>query len=299
VQTGVTGTTATITGLTCATAYSFTVKAKDAAGNVSAPSNTASISTKACNVLVTNIIYDDVTGSDWSDASLSSVRNFSNTSIVKVGSKSIKVDYSGNGTLAFTKGTALTTAANTELRFWVYNTSKNGIKIYTESANGAKSLEVYLKPAANRWAEVIINRTQLGSPASIKKVVIQNNATRTATMYYDQIQITNVSEAVNASSSVITNRGSVSGAYTISSSNLNLYPNPAKGFLVIQFGSGSSVSGLVTIVDNNGRAMFSQQINLQRGNNQLRITLPKMAPGIYYLKLNASGVQYVKTFAVN
>lgn len=45
----VTGTAATITGLTASTAYSFTVKAKDAAGNVSAASNTLSVTTSPAN----------------------------------------------------------------------------------------------------------------------------------------------------------------------------------------------------------------------------------------------------------
>jgi chitodextrinase len=42
-----TGTTATVTGLSPATAYSFTVVARDAAGNTSAPSNTATVTTDA------------------------------------------------------------------------------------------------------------------------------------------------------------------------------------------------------------------------------------------------------------
>ncbi len=43
----VTGTTATVTGLTPSTAYSFTVTAIDAAGNVGAPSNTVTVTTDA------------------------------------------------------------------------------------------------------------------------------------------------------------------------------------------------------------------------------------------------------------
>ncbi|MEV4254899.1 glycosyl hydrolase family 18 protein [Spirillospora sp. NPDC049652] len=43
--TSVTGTSATVTGLTAKTAYSFTVKARDAAGNVSAASNAVSVTT--------------------------------------------------------------------------------------------------------------------------------------------------------------------------------------------------------------------------------------------------------------
>jgi hypothetical protein len=94
-----------VTGLTCNTTYNFTVKARDAAGNVSAASDTATATTVSCPVIVTNQIYDDMIGSDWSDVSTGSVRNFNNTSPVKVGTKSIRVDYSGNGTLAFNKGT--------------------------------------------------------------------------------------------------------------------------------------------------------------------------------------------------
>ncbi|MCZ8521201.1 MULTISPECIES: fibronectin type III domain-containing protein [Paenibacillus] len=43
----VTGTTATVSGLTASTAYTFTVKAKDAAGNVSAASSAVSVTTSA------------------------------------------------------------------------------------------------------------------------------------------------------------------------------------------------------------------------------------------------------------
>lgn len=44
--TSVSGTTANITGLTASTAYTFSIKAKDAAGNVSAASNTVNVTTK-------------------------------------------------------------------------------------------------------------------------------------------------------------------------------------------------------------------------------------------------------------
>ncbi|CAI6083108.1 fibronectin type III domain-containing protein [Cohnella sp. JJ-181] len=47
VGTTTTATTFTVTGLTASTAYSFTVKARDAAGNVSSPSNTLNVTTSA------------------------------------------------------------------------------------------------------------------------------------------------------------------------------------------------------------------------------------------------------------
>jgi chitodextrinase len=45
--TTLTGLTYTLTGLTASTAYSFSVKAKDAAGNISASSNKANLTTAA------------------------------------------------------------------------------------------------------------------------------------------------------------------------------------------------------------------------------------------------------------
>ncbi|MGB6083437.1 S8 family serine peptidase [Moheibacter sp.] len=56
----VTGTTANVTGLTANTAYSFSVKAKDAAGNVSASSNVVNVTTLAENSqLVLSITFDN------------------------------------------------------------------------------------------------------------------------------------------------------------------------------------------------------------------------------------------------
>jgi hypothetical protein len=296
-QAGVSGTTATISGLTCATAYHFTVKAKDAAGNVSEASNTASVTTKNCVVLSTNIIYDDAMGSDWTDASASSVRSFTNTGIVKVGIRSIRVDFSSNGTLAFAKGTAVYTSATTTLRFWTYNASKNGIKVFTESATGAKSTEVYLKPAANRWIEVIITMSQLGNPASIKKVVVQNNSNKTATMYFDQVQLTAVSDAISANAVFTTHKSTATDSDLLDTSlDLRLYPNPAKEFVDLQFRSAKARSGFITIADNTGRITFSGQLRVQQGNNSLRIALPKWSAGIYYLRLNAGEVQYARSF---
>lgn len=56
----VTGTTANVTGLTANTAYSFSVNAKDAAGNVSASSNVVNVTTLAENSqLVLSITFDN------------------------------------------------------------------------------------------------------------------------------------------------------------------------------------------------------------------------------------------------
>ena len=282
-QGGVSGTSFTATGLSCNTGYSFSVRAKDAAGNSSAASNTVSAVTKACVVITTKIIYDDAIGVDWSDASAGSTRSFTNTTPVRIGARSIKVDYSSNGTLAFRKGSAATTTPATQLRFWVYNAGRNGIKIYTESADGSgKSPDVYLKPARGKWVEVVVSMSQLGNPAVIKKVTIQNNATSATTMYFDQVQLTNISEGAGT----VVNRSGMAEPETLPSYNWSVYPNPVKGSAFISIHTDKAATGKAEVVDNMGRVVFRQVLQLKIGSNQLPLALPTLSPGVYYIRLD-------------
>jgi len=279
-----------VTGLTCNTTYNFTVKARDAAGNVSAASNTATATTVSCPLIVTNQIYDDLIGFDWSDISTGSVRNFNNTSPVKVGTKSIRVDYSGNGTLAFNKGTAVTTTSTTQLRFWVYNTNKNGIKIYTHNSAGIKSTEVSLKPARNKWVEVIVTLSQLGNPSSIQKVTIQNNATAATTMYFDDIKLANVivsGSSSRASGSVMQNE------VDTELKNWRVFPNPAKDHVNIEFNAEQSGVIVAELIDYTGRTIYKKTFTVSAGYNQKQIKTTSLSSGLYYLRINND--KHIKT----
>ena len=284
----VSGTTFSVTGLTCATTYTFTVKAKDAAGNISAQSNTASATTKACPVVGNNIIYDDVINTDWTDASSGAARNFNNTNPIKVGANSIRVDYLKSGTLAFQKGTAVSTTTATQLRFWIYNSSKSGIRIYTESGSGVKSADVYVKPSANKWIEVMVSMSQLGNPASIKKVTIQNNSNKSATMYFDQVQLASVGGAARASQQVV-------GTGTL---KWEVFPNPAKEFAVVRLEAGAASNAFVELMDNTGRKVYEQAVRVQKGLNQWTLHLPRLSAGVYYVRMVAGGTAGARTILI-
>ena len=286
-------TTHNVTGLTCNTTYNFTVKARDAAGNVSAVSNTATATTVICPVIVTNQIYDDVIGVDWSNISTGSAINFSNTSPVQAGSRSIRVDYNGNGTLAFNKGTAVTTTPTTQLRFWVYNTNKNGIKIYTHNNSGIKSSEVIIKPARNRWTEIVVSLTQLGNPSSIQRVTIQNNATSATTMYFDDIKLANV--IVSGSGSKMTGsitQNEVNGTWK----NWRVFPNPAKDQVYFEFNSEGNSTVTAEIIDQIGKTIFKRTFTVVNGFNQKQLKIPGLSSGIYYLRIKND--RLIKTEAI-
>jgi len=291
----VNGTTYNVTNLDCATPYSFTVKAFDAAGNVSASSNTASATTGNCVIVSTNIIYDDVIGSDWQDVSVSSARNFNNTTTVKAGTRSIRVDYGANGTLAFMKGTSVSTTTNTQLRFWVYNTDRNSIKIYVETEAGIKGTEVISKPNRNKWTEVVIGMSQLGNPASIKKVVIQNNATTSTTMYFDDIRLTNVAVTIASQASSMAWQ---ENTLLAPSTSMYVFPNPAKDHLVLRLMAEKSYSTTFELVDNTGKVVYQQVIQLQQGWNDKKLMLPKLAAGLYHMRMHKDGVVQTKTILI-
>jgi endoglucanase len=295
-QAGVSGTTFNVTGLTCNTPYSFTVKTRDAAGNTSTASNTAMATTKACMVITSKVIYDDAIGVDWQDAStVSTTRNFSNTTPVKVGSRSIKADFTSNSTLAFLKGTAVTTTSSTQLRFWVYNSGKNGIKIYTEASDGGgKSADVYLKPARSKWVEVIVSMSQLGNPAAIKKVTIQNNSSSATTMYFDQVQLTNVSEPMSSAT-----KATAAGEATPSVSfGWDVYPNPATNLTLIRLQATTAADAVAEIVDNTGRVVQRKSLQIQAGVNQWGLVIPQLAPGVYYVRLSTGSTTSARAILI-
>jgi|GEM_PF-2387053 len=107
----VTGTTATITGLASNTAYSFTVKAKDAAGNVSAASSALSVTTNASSVNGVDLVVTSV-GVKTKSGNLTqytiTVKNNGNTATPNVW---IAHNFYVNGTYAGWAGATMSIAA--------------------------------------------------------------------------------------------------------------------------------------------------------------------------------------------
>lgn len=183
-----TATSMSVTGLTCNTAYSFTVKVTDAAGNLSASSNSANITTNACPT--GEIVYDDNLNSSWEDWSWSAYRYFNTTSPTAAeGINSVKVDYGGYGGFSLRKNAFITPAANTVIKFWAYSTSANSLDFSTQNDDGsAQSTSVFLTTVANQWKEFTVTMSDLGNPSVIKRINIKNNSGNSPTVYFDYIR---------------------------------------------------------------------------------------------------------------
>jgi chitodextrinase len=272
----VTGTTYAESGLTCNTPYSYYVKARDAAGNVSGSSNTSSATTGSCPVSGANMIFDEALRAGWTNASSGSTVTFTNTAPVKNGIRSIKVAYTNASTLAFQYSSAMSTTSGTQLRFWVYNASTNGLKIFTMSNTGAASAPYYFKPARNKWIEMIVSMSNLGNPASIQRVVIQNNSRSSFVMYFDDIQLTNVLAAA-PSARIPDSRAEEPNSL------FRIYPNPAHRLLNIEWDDVQDDIQL-SLSDEMGRVVLDKFIPAGDLRKVYPLALPALRSGYYYLR---------------
>lgn len=139
-------------------------------------------------------IYGDALAPDWANWSWSAAIDFAGTSPVRVGTRAANVTYQGWGGLSLRKGTAQPTAGMTALRFWVHGGtgSAKSLRVSTQATDtGAESGSVVVSAPANTWTEIAVPLASLGSPASVKRVNVQENAgAAQPTVTFDEIRLT-------------------------------------------------------------------------------------------------------------
>lgn len=119
-KTTVTSTSATITGLTASTAYSIYVKAKDAAGNTSASSNTISVTTNSSGTgTATDLLFSEYIEGSGNNKALEIANNTGSS--VSLSAYTIKKQTNGAG--SWSTGLALTGTLTTGSKFVIVNSS--------------------------------------------------------------------------------------------------------------------------------------------------------------------------------
>jgi hypothetical protein len=282
-----------VSALACGTGYKFSVEARDAAGNVSAMSSALLAQTLSCTSSVARVVYDDALNTGWMDMSVACTRTYNTTGTVKTGSYSLKAAYAPQGMLTFESETEAAVSSNSQLRFWVYNTGKADLKVYTKNNSGIKSTDVMLEPSRNKWQEVIISMSQLGDPASIESITFQNTSSSAATFYFDQIQLTNVSTSTRVAAQVKlpTGTGEPTPLWRV-------YPNPSKGVFSLHVSATGNSMALVRIIDNTGRTVFRKNTPVAEGFNMLPFSVLHLKQGYYFLQYEAGKVKMVEKILI-
>ncbi|KQW98824.1 endonuclease [Flavobacterium sp. Root420] len=131
-KTTVSGVTATITGLTASTSYSIYVKAKDAAGNTSASSNTIAVTTNSSGTgTATDLLFSEYIEGSSNNKALEIANNTGSS--VSLSAYTIKKQTNGAG--SWSTGLALSGTLTTGSKFVIVNSSISSSCFSTSSAN--------------------------------------------------------------------------------------------------------------------------------------------------------------------
>ena len=275
----VTGTTYAVTGLTAATAYTFSVSAKDAAGHISASSNVVNVTT------LSNITYCASQGNNVADEFIDyvAIGGIANTTGANAGYGNF-TNLVGNvpyGSNTITYSTGFTGAAYTEFwSVWIdYN--KNGTFETTEQvATGSSSSSANLTSTFTVPTSALAGTTRM-------RVSMKYNAAPTACEAFTYGEVEDYTVNIGAPATAVTNTNQIGNEENIY--DLTLYPNPTDGQLNITTIDGRQVS--YRIVN-----YLGQEVSKGKFSSQENINVNYLTSGVYIFEINDGQKTVTKKF---
>ncbi|MDI9308797.1 MAG: S8 family serine peptidase [Limnohabitans sp.] len=277
----VTGTTYTATGLTPSTTYSFTVRAKDGAGNVSAASNAVSVTTTG-----TSLMYCASNGNnssyEWIDyVALNGMINTtgSNGGYGNFTSKVAPLPY-GSNTIYFSAG--FSSSAYTEYwSIWIdYN--KNGTFESTEKVVAGSSAS-----SGTLSATFTVPTTALAGQTRMR-VQMKYSATSTACETFTYGEVEDYTVNIGSSGPAI---NIIAGQEIGNDSNVydfSMYPVPAENTLNVSLFDSRKVS--YKVYNLMGQAILGGELT------HPEINVSKLPAGVYVIDVNDGQKSITKKF---
>ncbi|MCT2409735.1 M4 family metallopeptidase [Chryseobacterium antibioticum] len=265
-------TTYAVTGLTPATTYTFTVKAKDAAGNISAASNAVSVTTQSGGTTVT---YCASSSSSTADERISNVKfaDINNTSTGTAGYENF-TSVIGN----VVKGNTYTL---TITPFWTSTKYSEGYAVYIDF-NGDGD---FTDSGELAWTKTASTTSPVSGSITIPSAAITGNTRMRVIMKYNAVPSSSCGTInygqIEDYTLQITSAGSISSLIAESSaghSAISIYPNPVKDVIKIKSQSGSEFR--YQVVDARGSVVQSGETKSQS------INVEALLQGVYILSLD-------------
>ncbi len=264
-----------VTGLTGSTTYSFTVKAKDAAGNLSAASNVANVTTLAGSA----VVYCASTSSNTADEKIGKVvlgtinntstgtagyENFTSvaTNLVRGAASTITITPKWTSTV-YSEGYAV----------WIdYN--KNGL--FTDAGELVFSKATSTAATAS-GSFTVPSTVTLGSTRM--RVSMKYNGVPTSCESFTYGQVEDYTVNITLTAAGISALAAVNDAKTENKLDYNIYPNPVENVLNISSENGN-LEGSFTIIN-----MIGQEVKLGKVS-QDGIDVSEMKSGVYFVQIN-------------
>lgn len=274
----------TVTGLTPLTAYTFSVKAKDAAGNVSASSSTVNVTTTA-----TSITYCASQGNSAADEKIGKVvfGTISNTSTGATGYE----NYTAVSTNA-SRGTAYTITITPSWTSTIYNEGYGVFIDYNQDGDFSDSGETVWTKAASKTTPVtgtitIPATATLGTTRM--RVSLKYNAIPTSCEAFSYGQVEDYTVNITASGAIVTEEIAAGLTETTETSRFALYPNPVESELNVSLAESNGYT--YKIINTLGQQLSSGKLS------ENAIDVSKLNTGIYIIELINGDKKIVKKFA--
>ena len=269
-----TTTTYSVTGLTASTAYSFSVRAKDAAGNLSAASSTLSVTTSASTGTQTPPTgYCTSKGNNASYERIGTVKfnTINNTTTATTG-----YEDQTSKTTNVTKGTSYTITITPKWASTTYNEGYAVFIDYNRDGDFADSGETVWTKAASKTTPVsgtiIIPASAADGPTRMRvSMKYTGIPTSCETFSYGQVE----DYIVNIGSQTVTSLIDVKA-----SKETTIYPNPVKDMITISTAKDSQYQYQVYSA--------SGQVVQSGSSSGYNVNVAKLPAGSYVIKLTNS-----------
>jgi endonuclease I/chitodextrinase len=292
----VSGTSYPVTGLSAATAYSFFVKAKDAAGNISTASNTINITTTAASGGATELFFSEYIEGSSNNKALE-IANATGTS-VNLSTYSVKKQTNGAG--AWSSGIALSGTLTSGSKFTLVNSAMASSCYPTSSANIATSateLTFNGNDAVGLFKNGvlidIIGTFNGGTANFAADVTLRRKATVTApntsfniTAEWDSFSVDTCN---NLGSKVVQTK--LKTTAVVETDKILIYPNPTNGDFTIY-----NVNPKFSVEIFN---LIGQKILERQSMNSNSLSVSKLPKGIYLIKITDATQSIIKKIVIN
>lgn len=277
-----------VTGLAAATTYNFTVKAMDAAGNVSAASNQVSVTTDDASPVEYCASQGNNTYYEWID-------------LVELGT--INNSTGANGGYAdFTNlSTNVTRGASTT----IYVSAGFRSSSYTEywqvwidlDQSGTFDSDELLVSGSSSSADRLQATLDIPSGATLgttrMRVTMKYNsaADPCETFSYGEVEdyTVNITDTYQYQLTQHPNAGTLEDKVA---ANMKIFPNPAQNFIQLELNHGARTATMVTIYNSEGKQMKQQQME----GETTTIDISDLPAGNYILKVDDEKEPFIKEF---
>lgn len=297
-KTTVSGLSATITGLTASTSYSIYVKAKDAAGNTSASSNTIAVTTNSSGTgTATDLLFSEYIEGSGNNKALEIANNTGSS--VSLSAYTIKKQTNGAG--SWSTGLALSGTLTTGSKFVIVNSSISSTCFSTSAANistTATELTFNGNDAVGLFKNGVlidIIGTFSGGTANFaidvtlrrKSTVTSPSTTFNLSSQWDSYTTDTCNNLASKIAQPIEEKEIVE-----LSDEIVIYPNPSDGNFYVGFSALDEVYS-IEIISFAGQKVFEKQ-----NTSDPAISVSHLAKGIYLVKITKDSKTIIKNIVI-